>query len=520
VPEPVGSIPPPPRGEDGDPVAVLTLRHVSKRFGGTVALDDVSFECRAGEVHALAGENGAGKSTLIKVISGVHVPDTGEIEIDEKVHPSLTTAQARRLGIRVIYQEFNLFPELSVAENVYFGIEPRTRWKTLDSRAMRRGAREVLGRLHARIDVRRLVGELSVAQQQLVEIAKALVVESRFLIMDEPSAALAEQELDELFAIIRRLEAEGVGIIYISHRLEEVFAIADRVTVLKDGRHVGTWNVGKVTRERLVEAMVGRALSGQFPPRHPRGQRVLLRVRDLSGGEDGGGRVENVSFDLHEGEILGIGGMVGSGRSRLARAIMGMDRRSSGSVLLDGDPLPASPAAAIRRGLVMVPENRKVDGLFVDKTVRFNVSLPNLAALVRGWVVGGRREREYVIEAIERADVRPRDPERPVEALSGGNQQKVVLAKWLAMKPSVVIVDEPTHGIDVGARAEIYQRLRELTRQGVGVMMISSELPELLGMSDRILVMREGRVAGELPADEAREKDVMLMAMGAERVAG
>jgi ABC-type sugar transport system ATPase subunit len=420
----------------------------------------------------------------------------------------------------VIYQEFNLFPELSVAENVYFGIEPRTRWKTLDSRAMRRGAREVLGRLHARIDVRRLVGELSVAQQQLVEIAKALVVESRFLIMDEPSAALAEQELDELFAIIRRLEAEGVGIIYISHRLEEVFAIADRVTVLKDGRHVGTWNVGKVTRERLVEAMVGRALSGQFPPRHPRGQRVLLRVRDLSGGEDGGGRVENVSFDLHEGEILGIGGMVGSGRSRLARAIMGMDRRSSGSVLLDGDPLPASPAAAIRRGLVMVPENRKVDGLFVDKTVRFNVSLPNLAALVRGWVVGGRREREYVIEAIERADVRPRDPERPVEALSGGNQQKVVLAKWLAMKPSVVIVDEPTHGIDVGARAEIYQRLRELTRQGVGVMMISSELPELLGMSDRILVMREGRVAGELPADEAREKDVMLMAMGAERVAG
>ncbi|MGH2655397.1 MAG: sugar ABC transporter ATP-binding protein [Actinomycetota bacterium] len=485
-----------------------------------MALDDVSFECRSGDVHALAGENGAGKSTLIKVISGVHAPDVGDIEIDQQVHSSLTTSQARRLGVSVIYQEFSLFPDLSVAENVYFGSEPRTRWGTLDYRTMRRGATEVLRRLQARVDVRGLVGELSVAQQQMVEIAKALVVESRFLIMDEPSAVLAEQELDELFAIIRRLQAEGVGIVYISHRLEEVFAIADRVTVLKDGRHIGTWGVGEVTKEGLVEAMVGRALSGQFPDRHPRGERVLLRVRDLSGGEDGGGRVEDVSFDLYEGEILGIGGLVGSGRSRLARAIVGMDRRSSGSVLLDNEPVPPSPAVAIRRGLVMVSENRKVDGLFIDKTVRFNVSLPNLSAVVKGWMVGRQREREYVSEAIERADVRPRDAERPVEALSGGNQQKVVLAKWLALKPSVMIVDEPTHGIDVGAKAEIHQRLRELTRQGVGVIMICSELPELLGMSDRILVMREGRVAGELSAEEATEKEVMLLAISAERVAG
>jgi ribose transport system ATP-binding protein len=485
-----------------------------------VALENVSFECRSREVHALAGENGAGKSTLIKIISGVHAPDAGEIVIDGHVYTSLTTAQARRLGISVIYQEFNLFPELSVAENVFFGSEPRTRWGTLDTRRMRREAAVVLERLHARIDLRRLVGELSVAQQQLVEIAKALVEESRFLIMDEPSAVLAEQELEELFGIIRRLRADGVGIVYISHRIDEVFAIADRVTALKDGRHVGTWSVKEITRDGLVEAMVGRALSGQFPPRHERGEKVLLRVENLSGGEVGGGRVDDVSFDLREGEILGIGGMVGSGRSRLARIIVGLDRRTSGAVLLEGEPISSSPLAAIRRGLVMVPENRKVDGLFVDKTIRFNVSLPNLSTLVKGWLVGGRREQDYVADAIQRADVRPPDPERSVEALSGGNQQKVVLAKWLAMSPSVVIVDEPTHGIDVGAKAEVHQRLRDLTREGVGVIMISSELPELLGMSDRIVVMREGRVVGDLAAEEATEKEVMLLATGAERVAG
>jgi ABC-type sugar transport system ATPase subunit len=520
VPDPERAVPSQPRGEDGAPIAVLALRNISKRFGGTVALQDVSFDCCSGEVHALAGENGAGKSTLIKIVSGVHAPDAGEIVIDEHPHAALTTAQARRLGISVIYQDFNLFPELSVAENVFFGAEPRTRWGMMDARRMRREAAEVLGRLHARIDVRRPVGELSVAQQQLVEIAKALAEESRFLIMDEPSAVLAEQELEELFAIIRRLRADGVGIVYISHRIDEVFVIADRVTVLKDGQLVGTWAREDITRDHLVEAMVGRALSGQFPPRHQPGERVLLRVESLSGGKDGGGRVDDVSFQLHEGEILGIGGMVGSGRTRLARTIMGLERRSSGSVLLDGKPLPASPLAAIRRGLVMVPENRKVDGLFVDKTIRFNVSLPNLSTLVKGWLVGERREQEYVAGAIQLADVRPPDPERTVEALSGGNQQKVVLARWLAMRPSVVIVDEPTHGIDVGAKAEVYRRLRDLTREGVGVIMISSELPELLGMCDRILVMQEGRVVGELHAQGTTEKDVMLLATGKQRVAG
>ena len=475
----------------------------------------MSFECRSGEVHALAGENGAGKSTLVKIISGAHSPDSGEIEFDGQTYDSLTTAEARRLGISVIYQDFDLFPDLTVAENIHFGVEPRRPWGGTDYRRMHRQTEYSLARLNARIAPKRLVRELSIAEQQLVEIAKALIKDAKVLIMDEPSAVLAERELDELFDVIRRLRTEGVGIVYISHRLGEVFTIADRVTVLKDGRNVDTWDVDDLSPDQLIEAMIGRPLSSHFPERGAGAGDVLLRIRQLAAGEPGRG-IEDVSFDLHHGEILGIGGLVGSGRTTLARAIVGLEERRSGSILIDGEELERSSSKAIARGVVMVPEDRKSDGVFVDKSVKFNITLPNLTPLASGGFISRRKEREYAFEAISKIDLRPPNPDRSVGSLSGGNQQKVVLARWLAMRPSVVIVDEPTRGIDVGAKEEIYQQLRDLTRRGVGVLMISSDMSELLGMSDRLLVMHEGRLAGELLPAEASERQVMNLASGRE----
>lgn len=497
--------------EDAGPMPpILEVRDVVKRFGGIVALDGVTFSLIRGEVRAIAGENGAGKSTLIKIMSGVHAPDGGEIIVDGTVYAGLTPRLAQRLGISVIHQEFNLFPALSVAENVSFGREPKTRIGTLDRRRMRREALALLGRLGADIDPTRLVADLSVAERQLVEIAKALGAEARIVIMDEPSAVLAGHELESLFGVVRALRREGTSVIYISHRLEEVFAIADRVTVIRDGRTVLTRATSELSQADLVRAMVGRDVSTTYPDRSTGAGEPRLRVRDL----DVDTYVRGISLDVRAGEIVGIAGLVGSGRTTLARALAGLVRPTGGSIDIDGHGAPRSPADAMAKGLVMVPEDRMHDGLLLDRSVAFNLSLPLLRRLSRRGLVDHSSEASQITETIRSVDLRPPDPGREAGRLSGGNQQKVVIGKCLACSPRVLVIDEPTRGIDVAAKAEIHARLRALADDGVAILMISSELPEVLGMSDRVLVMREARIVGERDGGQADAIWAMSLATG------
>jgi ribose transport system ATP-binding protein len=491
---------------------VLRVRGVAKAFSGIQALGGVSFNLRQGEIHALVGENGAGKSTLIKIVAGAYLPDSGVIEVDGASHEALSPEQARHLGIGVVYQEFNLLPHLSVAENIFLGDQPTGWLGLLDAGHRRRRTLALLNRLGAQLDPERLVKHLTVGEQQIVEIAKALALDVRILIMDEPSAVLPSHDMERLYGVIRALRAEGASIIYISHRLEEIFLIADRVTVLKDGRSVMTKPVAQTTRAELVNSMVGRQLTEQFPPADAAPGQTLLGVRHLHVD----GCVFDVSFAVHAGEILGLAGLGGSGRTTVARALVGLARIDSGEIWLRGARPPRNPSQALRLGMALIPEDRKSHGLVLSHSVKFNVALPNLAGLLRlGFLLLRRREADLVKTGIERLGIRPPSPETPVENLSGGNQQKVVLAKWLVAQPRLIVLDEPTRGVDVGAKAEIYVRMRELTRQGVGIVMVSSELPELLGMSDRIMVFHEGRLSGELSRAEATEQAVMHLATGA-----
>ena len=490
----------------------LRLHDVAKAFNGIQALGGVSFDLRRGEVHALVGENGAGKSTLIKIVAGAYVPDSGTIELDGLVSDGLTPEEAGRLGVRVVYQDFNLLPELSVAENIFLGAQPTRRFGLLDIAERRRRTTALLDRLGAHLDPDRLVKHLTVGEQQIVEIAKALAMEARILIMDEPSAVLPSHDMDRLYGVIRSLRAEGTSVIYISHRLEEIFLIADRVTVLKDGRSIMTGQVAETTRAQLVNSMVGRELKEQYPPPSTAASETLLEVRALHVD----GCVHDVSFTVRSGEVLGLAGLGGSGRTTVARALVGLARIDGGEVRVHGGSAPRNPAAAARAGIALVPEDRKAHGLVLSHSVRFNIALPNLSRLVRwGVLLLGRRETLLASDSVERLQIRPPGSKLVVENLSGGNQQKVVLAKWLAAQPQLMVLDEPTRGVDVGAKAEIYARMRDLTQQGVGIVMVSSELPELLGMSDRILVFHEGRLSGELSRVEATEQAVMHLATGA-----
>jgi ABC-type sugar transport system ATPase subunit len=499
-------------GPDSAVRHVLQLHDLAKAFSGIQALAGVSFYLQAGEVHALVGENGAGKSTLIKIVAGAYVPDSGTIEVGGAMHPALTPEAARQLGIGVVYQEFNLLPELSVAENIFLGAQPTGWLGLLDSSERRRRTLALLDRLGAHVDPDRLVKYLTVGEQQIVEIAKALAMDARILIMDEPSAVLPSHDMDRLYGVIRTLRAEGASIIYISHRLDEIFLIADRVTVLKDGRSVMTRGVRETTRAELVNSMVGRELTEQYPPPNAALGDVLLEVRDL----DVDGCVHGVSFSVRAGEVVGLAGLGGSGRTTLARALVGLATIDAGELRIGGRSAPKNPSQAARAGVALIPEDRKAHGLILNQSVRFNISLPNLARLARaGLVLLRGRETPLVQRSVQRLQIRPPGGELLVENLSGGNQQKVVLAKWLATEPRLIVLDEPTRGVDVGAKAEIYIRMRELTRQGVGIVMISSELPELLGMSDRILVFFEGRVSGELSRIEATEQAVMHLATSA-----
>jgi ribose transport system ATP-binding protein len=496
------------------PTPLLEMRGISKRYPGVVALDNVDFEVLPGEVHALVGENGAGKSTLMKILAGAETRDSGELLINGEPAAIHHPQDAMELGVNIIYQEFNLVPHLSAAENIFLGREPGAALPGfINFRKLYEDAQQLMDSLGVQVDVRTEVSRLSVAQQQMVEIAKATSRNSVVIAMDEPSATLTDHELRNLFELIRSLRDRGVGIIYISHRLEEIFGVCDRVTVLRDGHYVGILRVEETSREEIIRMMVGRELKESIPKRPAEIGEPLLEVRALTRK----GVFEDISFTVRRGEIVGIGGLVGAGRTEVARAIFGADPIDAGEIRFDGKAVrPRSPREAIRLGIGLVPEDRKSLGLILNMVVRENTTLANLDLLTMLGFVNRKKERD-VAESYTR-DLRIRTPtiEQEVRNLSGGNQQKVVLAKWLFTQSRLLIFDEPTRGIDVGSKVEIYELMNDLAAKGAAMIMISSELPELLGMSDRILVMHEGRLAGELTREEATQEKVMHLATGGE----
>jgi len=502
-----------------DPMAqpLLRMSGISKRFPGVQALDAVDFEVAAGEVHALLGENGAGKSTLLKILAGAQAPDAGSIEFQGQEVELPTPHAAQRQGIVTIYQEFNLIPHLSVAENVFIGRAPR-RAGFIDWRAMAAQTRAITGRLGVELDPQAQIRDLSVAEQQMVEIARAMSMASRLIVMDEPSSALSTTEVARLFKIIRDLKAGGVSIIFVTHRLDEVMEICDRFTVLRDGRRVGGGAVATTSVAEIIKLMVGRAVDSLFQRREAADiGEVALRVAGLTRRGDAQDPhatvLDNVSLEVRRGEILGLAGLVGAGRTELARAVFGADPFDAGEVHVGGRRAQIrTPQDAIRHGIGLVPEDRKQQALFLALAVRTNVSLAALGRLLR-WrmFVDEQAESALVEQYRQTLNIRMSGPEQLVANLSGGNQQKVVLARWLALKPKVLIVDEPTRGIDVAAKVEVHHLLFEMARQGIAVIAISSELPEVLAISDRIVTLCEGRVTGEVAAAGATQEQLMAM---------
>jgi len=514
---------------------LLQLTSVTKSFGAVRALKDVSFELRAGEVHALLGENGAGKSTLIKVITGAHQPDGGSVEIDGQRVAHLTPAEAHKLGVACIYQQPALFPDLTVAENIALRLEPVTACRRVDWPARHERARQLLARIGAEISPEAEVRSLSMPEQQLVEIACALGAGARILIMDEPTASLTQKEVELLFTIVRDLRPSGVGIIYITHRLEEIFTLADRVTVLRDGESVGTREVGRagcpqpaadrkeaterrgedtapyLTESELIRMMVGREVSHIYPPAEGESGDVVLSLRSL-GCSTGG--VKNVTLDVRAGEIVGLAGLVGAGRTELARVLFGITPADSGEMLLSGRRVTIrSPREAVAHGIAYVPEDRRRHGVILEMPIAHNITMAIHRRLFPGtWLRFGIEQR-FAGDLIRELDVRTTGPAAPGGSLSGGNQQKVALARWLATKPKLLILDEPTQGVDVGAKSEIHRIIRRLAKEGMAVLLISSDLPEVLGMSDRIAVMRGGTIVAELPG-KSNAQEVMAAALG------
>jgi rhamnose transport system ATP-binding protein len=495
---------------------LVELRGLSKSYGGVDALADVSFAIEPATVHALVGENGAGKSTLVKILTGVVAPDEGELRLDGEPRRVGDPQTAHRLGIVAMYQEPTVFPDLTVAENVFAGRQPRGPLHTVSWRRTRDEATRVLQELGVDFGPDSPVRGLGVADRQLIEIAKALSSSARLLIMDEPTAALSPHEVDSLFATVRRLRERGVAIVFISHRLEEVTAIADTVTVLRDGRHITTRPAAELDHGEVVRLMVGRSLDALFPKEEAEVGDVALRVERLTRR----GVFSNVSFQLRRGEIVGFAGFVGSGRSEVARAIFGIDRLDSGQVWIEGRPFhPRSPRGALRRGLAYLPEDRLQQGLVQPMSVAENASMAVLPDLTPAGLLRPRRENALARRFMEQLRIKATSPAQVVRSLSGGNQQKVVLAKWLAAEPKVLILDEPTHGVDVGTKADVHRTISRLAAQGLAILLVSSELPEILGMSDRVLVMREGRLVAELSRADATQERVIQAAAGVEDAA-
>ncbi|HEY7074544.1 MAG TPA: sugar ABC transporter ATP-binding protein, partial [Solirubrobacteraceae bacterium] len=492
--------------------AILALEGASKSYGAVRAARGVDIALPAGEVRALAGENGAGKSTIVRMLAGVQRPDSGRVLVDGQPAVFGGPADARDAGVAVIYQEPTLFPDLSVAENVMMGRHPLGPLRRIDRRALHRTVAELMDRLGVRLDPEQPVRGLSIADQQIVEIAKALSFEARVLIMDEPTAALSGHEVERLFGVVRALKARGAAVLFISHRLDEIFAIADTVTVLRDGEVTHDGPTAELTNDELVRRMVGRELSQLFPKLDAEIGGPVLKVHRLTRE----GVFVDVSFEVRRGEIVGLAGLVGAGRSEVARAIFGIDKPDAGHVEVDGTPLPpGSPRAAMRAGVGLVPEDRRQQGLVMELSIERNMGLTRLQALAgRLGIIPGGAEGELAAHWAERLQLRFHRLADPVGFLSGGNQQKVVLGKWLATGPKVLIIDEPTRGIDVGTKAEVHRVMSELAGQGLAVLMISSELPEVLGMADRVLVMHEGRLVRELSRAEADEESVVRAATG------
>jgi rhamnose transport system ATP-binding protein len=492
-------------------IPILELQHATKSFGAVHALEDGDIELFGGEVHGLVGENGAGKSTLVKILAGVHRPDAGRLVIDGDEAIFENAKQSQGAGIAIIFQEPTLFPDLTVAENIFVGMQPLKRFRRIDGRRMRREASAVFDQLGVRLDPDRLARGLSIADQQLVEIAKALTSNARVIVMDEPTAALTNTEVDRLFGIVEALRTRGNAVLFVSHRLEEIFAICQRVTVMRDGRHVLTKPVGELTVQSVIRAMVGRDMDALFPKVDAERGNVVLKVDRLTRE----GVFTDVSFEVRQGEIVALAGLVGAGRSEVARAVFGIDRWDAGSVEVAGRQLrPGSPTSAMAAGVALVPEDRRQQGLLMDFSIERNIALASLDEVRRGGLIPRGAERRFARDWAVRLQLKYGKLTNPVWTLSGGNQQKVVLAKWLARKPKVLIVDEPTRGIDVGTKAEVHRLLSELAAQGVAVLMISSELPEVLGMADRIVVLFEGRVMREFARAEATEDEIMHAATG------
>jgi len=490
---------------------LLQMRAIAKAFPGVQALDRVDFELLPGEVHVLLGENGAGKSTLMKVLAGIYERDQGEIILQDRPVSIRGLPQAQKLGIRMVLQEFNLIPHLSVAENIVLLNRPEgPLFGPVRFRAMRAEAKAALERLGIRLNPAALVADLSVAEKQMVEIAKALLDDARILILDEPTAALAEAEVERLFAILRDLKTRGMGIIYISHRFEEIFAIGDRVTVLRDGKYVATYPVREVTRERLIHDMVGRELKDFYPKAAAPLGPPVLEAESLSAGF-----LQDISFQLHAGEVLGLAGLMGAGRTELVKVLFGAAPLAAGSIKIHGRPATLRhPREAMAAGLALLTEDRKEEGLILPMSLTHNVTLTHLKQMLRRGFISFKKERKRAQGFIEKLRIVPPDVLRLAENFSGGNQQKIVFAKWLGIEPKILLLDEPTRGIDVGAKVEIFELINRFVAQGGAVLFISSELPELLAMADRILVLHQGRITGQLPRAEFSQEKILHYATG------
>ena len=488
---------------------LLELQDVAKAFGPVVALKSGSIALAPGSIHALVGENGAGKSTLVKIIAGVYQRDGGNITLDGESVDFATTAAAKDAGIAVIYQEPTLFPDLSVTENIFMGRQPRGRFRRIDRAAMRAEVTELFAQLGVNMNPDRTADGLSIADQQMIEIAKAISLDARVLIMDEPTAALSGVEVERLFAVARALRDQGRALVFISHRFDEVFALCDTITVMRDGEYIATSAIAEVTADEIIGQMVGREITELFPKLEAEIGETLLEVTDLTRP----GFFEGVGFTVRAGEIVGLAGLVGAGRSEVARAVFGVDRYRSGTVNLDGRRVAkGSPRAAMRAGLALVPEDRRKQGLVLDQSVATNTSSVILRTLAKLGLITQRTEHRAARPWAEKLQVKSNALSTIAGTLSGGNQQKVVLGKWLATNPKVLIIDEPTRGIDVGTKSEVHRLLSQLAQQGMGVLMISSELPEVLGMADRVVVMREGRVTATIDRHDATQENVMRAA--------
>ena len=488
---------------------ILRMQHITKSFPGVQALRDVHLDVKRGEIHALMGENGAGKSTLMKILAGIYHPDSGTIEIDDQPVTIDTPSKARSLGISIIHQELNLAPSLSVAENISLGREPHTAGGWLDARTMNRNAQRMLEQIGASFPPTTVVGTLSIAQQQLVEIAKSLSENARILVMDEPTASLSERETQKLFDIIRTLRQQDIAIIYISHRMSEVYELADRVTILRDGQYVGTLEGEAINADELIRRMVGRSLNDLYVHDVIDPGEIVLEAKNLT---DGHG-IGPASLTLRRGEIVGLSGLIGAGRTELARLLFGADRASGGEIRMHNQPVKIKrPLDAIRAGIGLVPESRKEQGLFLQMAILENITINAMPQLSIGGFLNRSSIQRTAQKQVDDLSIRLASLDQPVVSLSGGNQQKVVLARWLTLKPSVLLLDEPTRGVDVGAKAEIYRIMSQLADAGVAILMISSELPEIVGMSDRILVMREGQIVAELPGRTTTQEEIMSYA--------